>query len=158
MNKNILIFGTFIVAGITIFLTSNHPGSHQTSEEGWLTDFTRAKEVAAQQNKIILADFSGSDWCGWCIKLDQEVFGKKIFKQYAEKNLVLLFLDFPRSKSQSQGLKKQNRELLKEYGVRGFPTVLLLDQDGEVIAKTGYRRGGAKAYVEHLKKLIESTE
>ena len=156
MHKNIFILGIFVVAGFAIFLTSSHPGGHQTSEEGWLTDFAQAKKMASLQNKTILADFSGSDWCGWCMKLDQEVFGKKVFKQYAEKNLVLLFIDFPRNKAQSQELKRQNRELLKEYGVRGFPTVLLLDRDGELIGKTGYRRGGAEAYVEHLKKLIES--
>lgn len=129
-------------------------GLHGYAGEGmWLTDFEKAKEKAAQKDVPILADFAGSDWCGWCIKLDNEVFAEDEFKAYADENLVLFLADFPRSKEQSDDVKELNQELAQKYGVEGFPTVLLLDANGDVIARTGYRRGGAESYVEHLKEL-----
>ncbi len=123
--------------------------------EGWETDFAKAKEKAKADNKYILIDFSGSDWCGWCIKLDKEVFQKQAFKDFAKENLVLMLADFPRDKSkQSDELQKQNERLMKEYSVRGFPTVFILSPEGKTLAKTGYRDGGPKAYVEHIKQII----
>ena len=120
----------------------------------WVTDFEAAKKEAAERNVPILADFSGSDWCGWCMKLDGEVFSREEFRKYAKDNLVLFLADFPQGKAQSDELKKQNQELAAKYGVRGFPTVLLLNAKGEVLARTGYRRGGAEAYVKHLKEAL----
>lgn len=120
----------------------------------WLTDFEAAKKNAAEKKLPILVDFSGSDWCGWCIKLEKEVFSRKEFKRYAKDSLVLFLADFPSRKKQSETVKKQNRALAEKYGVRGYPTVLLLDADGKVLARTGYRKGGAKGYVKHLKKLL----
>lgn len=123
--------------------------------EGWITDFEAAKKEAAEKKRPILVDFSGSDWCGWCIKLDSEVFSKKEFKDYASQNLVLFLADFPRNNKQTDAVKKQNDELAKKYKVEGFPTVLLLDSEGQVLTKTGYRAGGAEKYVEHLKELLK---
>ena len=123
--------------------------------EDWLTDFEKAKEEAATRNVPILADFSGSDWCGWCIRLDNEVFSKSEFKAYAKENVVLFLADFPNSKPQSAEIKAQNKKLSNQYGIQGFPTVLLLNADGSVINKTGYQRGGAAAYVEHIKELLK---
>lgn len=121
----------------------------------WLTDINKAKKEAAEKNLPILADFSGSDWCGWCIKLDKEVFSQKEFKAFARDHVVLFLADFPRAKELSAEVKAQNAQLSKAYGVEGFPTVLLLDAGGKVIARTGYRKGGAGAYVEHLKDLLK---
>ena len=123
--------------------------------EGWLTDFEAAKKLAAEKGLPILADFSGSDWCGWCIRLDNEVFSQPEFKAYAKENVVLFLADFPNSTPQSEEIKAQNKKLSQQYGISGFPTVLLLNADGSVINKTGYRRGGAAAYVEHLKSLLK---
>jgi thioredoxin-related protein len=122
----------------------------------WLDDFEQAKQEAKDKGRPILVDFSGSDWCGWCIKLDKEVFSTKTFTEYADKNLVLFLADFPRGKEQSPEVVKQNRELARKYGVRGFPTVLLLNAKGDVIAQTGYQEGGAEAYVEHIKTLLKN--
>ena len=125
------------------------------ASEGWETDFEKAKAKAQAENKHILIDFSGSDWCGWCIKLDKEVFSKDAFKAYAKDNLVLVLADFPRDKSgQSDQVQAQNKKLSKEFGVRGFPTVYVLDSAGKPVAKTGYQAGGPEVYVEHIKKLI----
>jgi protein disulfide-isomerase len=123
--------------------------------EGWLTDFEEAKKQAAEKDLPILADFSGSDWCGWCIKLDEEVFSEKKFQSYAEDNLVLFLADFPRKTEQAEELKTQNKALGVKYEVRGYPTVLLLDAEGTVLERTGYKPGGAKEYVKHIKELLK---
>lgn len=123
--------------------------------ESWLTDFEAAQKLAAEKNLPILADFAGSDWCGWCIKLDNEVFSKDAFKEYAKDNVVLFLADFPSRKPQPEEVKKQNEALKNKYGIRGFPTVLLLNADGTVINQTGYQRGGPEAYVEHIKELLK---
>ena len=139
--KKLATFVFALCIGLSVF----------ASGDGWMTDMSAAMKLSAKTGKPILADFSGSDWCGWCVKLDNEVFSKKIFKDFAKKNLILVLLDFPRRKALSAKLKKQNRALMNKYGVRGFPTVLLLDSKGKVIVKTGYRRGGPQAYVKFLK-------
>ena len=121
----------------------------------WYTDFEEAKKIASADNKLILADFSGSDWCGWCIKLDKEVFSKTEFKEYAGKNLVLFLADFPSQKKLPDKVKKQNEALAQKYGVKGFPAVLLLDKSGKVLGRTGYKKGGPKQYVTHIKSLLK---
>ena len=121
---------------------------------GWMTNFEKAKQVAASRNIPILVDFSGSDWCSWCIKLEREVFSQSAFKEYAKENIVLFVADFPSKKKLPVDEEKQNKELAQKYGIRGLPTVLLLDHNGKVLAKTGYKPGGAEAYVTHIKDLI----
>jgi protein disulfide-isomerase len=120
----------------------------------WLTNLDAAKKIAEKENKAILMDFSGSDWCGWCMKLDKEVFSQPAFKDYAKENLVLLLVDFPRKKQLSATAKAANDKLAEKYEVEGFPTIILADSKGNVIAKTGYLSGGAAAYVNHIKKLL----
>ncbi len=120
----------------------------------WLTDFSAAKREAAEKQRPILVDFSGSDWCGWCIKLENEVFSQPTFVNYATNNFVLFLADFPRSKPQPDEIVAQNRQLSEAYGVQGFPTVLLVDKNGKELARTGYVRGGAEAYVTHLQSLL----
>ena len=154
-----------LMAGMVLFIsgckeeapTSDGAGEsqEQVAHDGWITDFEKARATAKDENKHILIDFSGSDWCGWCIKLDQEVFSQPAFKEYARDNLVLVMADFPRNKSnQSAELQKQNEKLMQEYGVRGFPTVFILSPEGAAIDKTGYQDGGPEAYVEYIKKVI----
>jgi len=123
--------------------------------KGWTQDYDKALEYAAKSKRPILLDFTGSDWCGWCIKLHDEVFVKDAFKAYADKNLVLVELDFPRSKPQSDEVKKRNRALAQKYGVRGFPTIVVLDSTGKkVLGRTGYVRGGPDAFIAEVKKII----
>jgi len=122
---------------------------------GWMTDFEKAKAKAKSDNKYMLIDFSGSDWCGWCIKLDKEVFSTKAFQAYAKDNLVLMLADFPSDKSkQSEEVQKQNEQMKNDFPIRGFPTVFILSPDGNIVAKTGYQDGGPEAYIEHIKQLI----
>ena len=128
--------------------------SASAAGDGWMTDFEAAKVKAKAENKPMLLDFTGSDWCVWCIKLDKEVFGEAAFKDYAAAELVLVELDFPEGKGQSAQLKAQNEALAKQYGVLRFPTILLLSPDGELIEKTTYQPGGPEAYVEHIKGIL----
>ena len=121
----------------------------------WETDFDKVKESAKAANRYMLLDFTGSDWCGWCIRLDKEVFSRKEFKRYADETLVCAYLDFPRNKNLKSSLKKQNEKLAKRYAVRGYPTIIILSPTGKEVARTGYQAGGAEAYVEHLKGFID---
>jgi protein disulfide-isomerase len=122
----------------------------------WLTSLAEAKAEAAKRKVSILADFSGSDWCGWCIKLEKEVFSTEAFRKYASENLVLLLVDFPRTKPQSDEIKKQNNELAEKFGIEGFPTILLLDAGGALLGRTSYLPGGGDNYVMHLRKLLKN--
>lgn len=122
--------------------------------EGWLTNFDEAKKLSAEKKLPILMDFSGSDWCVWCQRLDSEVFSQQAFKDYAKDKLVLFLADFPMRAKQAEELKSQNRKLQSTYRVAGYPTVILLSAAGEEVARTGYRKGGPEAYVEHIKDLL----
>ncbi len=143
---------------LTLCLTLLSLNLVSAAGDAWMTDFEAAREKALAEQKPILVDFTGSDWCGWCIKLDEEVFSQSAFQQYAAAELVLVEIDFPRNKTQSDELKAQNRALAEKYGVRGFPTILLLSPEGALIEKTGYRRGGAAGYIEHLQGILASAE
>lgn len=145
MNKGVVISAVLL---LLVWVTG------VTAAEGWLNDFEAAKKLAAEKNLPILADFSGSDWCTWCKRLDGEVFTQKAFKDAVKERYVLFVADFPQTVAQTEELKQQNQGLAKKYKIRGFPTVLLLDAKGEVIARTGYRQGGPEKYVEHLDSLL----
>ena len=121
----------------------------------WRTDFEKVSEEAEKSHRYMLLDFSGSDWCGWCIRLDDEVFSESAFDAYAEENLICVLLDFPRRKRLDSLTAEQNKALAAKYGVKGFPTVVILAPDGGLVARTGYQKGGAEAYVEHLKSFID---
>jgi protein disulfide-isomerase len=124
------------------------------AEGGWITDFEAAKAAAAKRKVPIIANFSGSDWCGWCIKLDREVFAKADFLAYAKDHAVLLHLDFPSRKKQSEAIRNQNKALAAKYGIRGYPTIIILDSAGKELGRTGYKKGGPKGYIKHLQKWI----
>lgn len=123
----------------------------------WLTEYNQALKTAAEQGRPVFIDFTGSDWCHWCIKLDKEVFSQPEFKAYAREKLVLLKLDFPRSIPQSPAVKAANQALAEKYNIEGYPTIVLTDASGNEIQRTGYQAGGAQKYVAHLQNLL-STE
>ncbi len=127
----------------------------KTEASIWETDFNKASTAAIASGKYILLDFSGSDWCGWCIRLEKEVFSQNAFKDFAEENLVCVLVDFPRAKEQSKELKKQNMELTRKYDIKGYPTIVILSPDGKPVGMTGYLQGGPWEYARHLKKIIE---
>jgi protein disulfide-isomerase len=129
--------------------------TQSTEESGiWTEDFSIAIQRASDTQRAILINFTGSDWCGWCVRLDDEVFTKDSFIEFAYENLVLFKADFPRNITQTDELKAQNTRLAEKYGVRGFPTILLIDKDENQIARTGYVEGGAENYITHIQELL----
>jgi protein disulfide-isomerase len=121
----------------------------------WFTDAQAAKEKARQENKFVLLDFTGSDWCGWCMKLKREVFDQPEFAEFAQANLVLVEVDFPRHKSLSRAQRQANEALSETYGIRGYPTIILLDAEGRKVGETGYMPGGPRAFNAELAGLLK---
>src|SRR5262245_22597297 len=121
----------------------------------WVADFDKAVEIAKKEKKDLFVDFTGSDWCGWCIKLHSEVFDHAEFLTAAKADFVLVSLDFPRTADAKAKVPnpKRNEERSKRYEIQGFPTILLMTPDGDVYGQTGYQPGGPEKYVEHLKEL-----
>ena len=101
----------------------------------------------------MLLDFTGSDWCGWCMKLDKEVFSKPEFKSYAKANLVLVEVDFPQGKKLSKKVKEQNEKLKGEHGITGYPSIIVLNPEGSKVGKLGYMEGGPKNFIAKLDEL-----
>ena len=124
------------------------------AESDWLHNYNKAQEEAKANHKLLFLNFTGSDWCGWCIKFDKDVLSQPQFKNYAHDNLVLVELDFPRRKSQPVEEKKQNVQLAQQYEVLGFPTIVVLSSNGQKVWQfDGYFPGGLDAFIEQLQKL-----
>jgi thioredoxin-related protein len=124
------------------------------AESDWLHDYSKAQEEAKASHKLLLLNFTGSDWCGWCIKFDKDILSQQQFKNYAHDNLVLVELDFPRRKAQPAEMKKQNLHLAQQYEVLGFPTIVVLNSSGQKLWQfDGYFPGGPEAFIAQLQKL-----
>jgi len=151
MNMNHISRLRSAFPAIALVLLLSAATSLRAAELTWQTDFAEASKQAAQEHKYILLDFTGSDWCPWCIKMDKEVFDGSQFSDFAAKNLVLVKVDFPRKAAQSPAEKSQNEQLAKKYAIEGFPTYVLLDPSGkEVRRQVGYLQGGATAFIDWL--------
>jgi thioredoxin-related protein len=129
----------------------------------WHTDVKEAMVVSNKQNKPLLLFFTGSDWCGWCIKLQNEVLKTADFKKWAAENVVLVELDFPRKNLQTPEMQNQNNQILQAFGVQGFPTIHLakaFQKDGQVnfqgLGSTGYVPGGPNAFLEVANGIIHA--
>lgn len=123
-----------------------------SAKEGWTDNLEEAKARARSEHKKLLLDFTGSDWCGWCKKLDREVFSQQEFKDYADKHYILVEIDFPHSVPQSAQVKQQNAGLAKKYGIQGYPTIIVAGPDGRKHGELGYVEGGPKAFIRELQK------
>jgi thioredoxin-related protein len=131
-------------------------GAALAASDGWTEDFAAAKKQAAEENKHLLINFTGSDWCGWCIKLKEEAFDHDAFKEGVADKFVLVELDYPRDSSKlSEATIEQNDKLKDQYMIRGYPTIIATDAEGKPYATTGYQPGGPEAYVKHLDELRE---
>jgi thioredoxin-related protein len=126
--------------------------------QDWQTNFNVAQKEAIAQNKTLILVFSGSDWCGPCIKLDKEIWQSEEFKTYAADNYMLYKADFPRRKGNklSESLTDQNKTLAEKYNTKGyFPLVLVLNKKGEILGETGYQKVTPKAYISVLNSFID---
>lgn len=123
-------------------------------ELNWHDNLEAAVTIAQKEHRPILVNFTGSDWCKWCKKLNAEVFSQDEFVNYAKNNLVLVKIDFPEHIKQTPATQFYNRQLAQKYGVQGFPTIIIMNSSGKPLAITGYQEGGAAAYVRHIKSLL----
>jgi len=143
--KNILLIYTLFFSSLNLYSQDN---------DGWLINFEEAAKLSIKSGKPILANFTGSDWCGWCIRLNREVFVTPEFKNWASENVILLELDYPRRVQQTDEIKKQNRELQQFFQVRGYPTlhifnVVIIDGKTQItsLGKMGYLAGGPTPWI-----------
>ena len=147
MKKLMLTLAATVAVGLSVL-----------AAEAWSTDYAAAQSLAKKDGKVILIDFTGSDWCGWCIRMKKEALDLKEFTDYATKNVVLFEADFPNKKPQSDDLKKQNKDLQKKYAVNGFPTFVLVDADGKELGRqVGYLKGGPSAFVNKIEEWKKSS-
>lgn len=137
--------------------------SLQAQEElTWHTDLTKATDISIKENKPLFLFFTGSDWCGWCIRLQNEVFKTPEFITWAKKNVVLVELDFPKRKEQADAIKMQNAQLQQQLQVRGYPTVWFVSAAKTAEAKvnlnalgsTNYVAGGPKVWIDGANQII----
>lgn len=124
------------------------------ADSAWGTNYKKAQEEAKASNKLVLLNFTGSDWCGYCIQFDRLILSQPQFKDYAAKNLILVEIDFPRQKPQNVETRKQNQELAERYQVEGFPTLILLNGEGKTVWRfDGFYTAGVAAFLAELDKV-----
>ena len=144
---------SFFVLFILLFTGCNN-GQASSDNLDWKENLEQAVAQAKMENKAVLVNFTGSDWCIWCKRLNSEVFTQKEFEDYAKNNLVLVKLDFPKDIPQTNETKLYNNTLAQKFGIQGFPTILIMNSKGDLVAKTGYQPGGPAKYVDHIKSYL----
>ena len=129
----------------------------------WHDNVKEAIKISKKEKKPIMMFFTGSDWCGWCIRLQKEVFFKEEFKKWAGENVVLLELDFPRRKALSSEVKAQNTKLQRQFAIQGYPTVWFANPGKDAqnnlqwvkLGRTGYVKGGPGAWISNANTLLD---
>lgn len=141
------IFTFSLLFAATFAMSQSSTSTYKSPKEGWLVNLDEAYSLSKKTGKPIMANFTGSDWCGWCKRLDAAVFSKDEFKKWAKDNVVLLELDFPRRTQIPAEIQQQNAGLQRAFRVQGFPTIWVFDLDKDsssgkykisAIGKTGY--------------------
>lgn len=138
-----------VALAVTVLSTAAHA-------QDWLTSYADAERAAQQSGKPIMLFFTGSDWCGWCKKLQAEILTKDEFKSYAQNKLILMEVDFPRGKSQPADVKDQNQKLQEKYEIQGYPTCVVVDAQGKPKGSLGYMQGGPKAFIDELERIAKN--
>ncbi len=155
---NITMKRTIYILLISIFMTTFVSAQELT----WHTDMGKASEFAMKEKKPLLMFFTGSDWCGWCIRLQKEVFQTKEFKQWANESVVLVELDFPKRTPQDDNIKAQNRQLQSMFKVRGYPTIWFVNPEMNSekqinlrsLGSTGYVAGGPTKWIDKAMSML----
>lgn len=160
--KKIFIIAFFIIGSFAVEAQGSGV-SEQAKQLNWHTDVKEAIAVSNKEKKPLLMFFTGSDWCGWCIRLQNEVLKTPEFQKWAAENVILVELDYPRRTAQTPEVKNQNAELQQAFEIQGFPTVYFTraeSKDGKVnfkgLGKTGYVAGGPKAWLAVADGIIKS--
>ena len=146
-------FFVAIVVVLSLSTASCGRAKQAAAAQGWETDYKKAQQEAKADHKLVLLNFTGSDWCGYCFQLDRAILSQPKFKDYANKNLVLVEIDFPRRKALSVETQKQNMALAAKYQVEGFPTLVVLNGDGKTVWRfDGLYTSGVAAFLAELDK------
>lgn len=140
----------FFVLALVVF-ASTHANAAPAAT--WFTNLPTAQAQAKAEGKFVLLNFTGSDWCGWCMKLRKEVFLKSDFNDFARTNLILVEVDFPKRKPQPALLQQANQKLAEQFEVQGYPTLIVLDSQGKTLGKVSYGSGGPKAFLAEFAKV-----
>lgn len=122
----------------------------------WTVGWKAAAAAATKAKQPILADFTGSDWCSWCIKLKKEVFSTPEFAAWATGKVVLMEVDFPQQGKLSDAQQKENQAMAEKYHIEGFPTVLILSPEGKELGRLGYKQGGAQAWTAAAQAILDA--
>jgi len=153
----LLILSTLLILANSLSIAQKSKG-----ELNWFTDVEAAQKESQKTKKPMMLFFTGSDWCGWCVRLQKEVFFQDEFKEWASENVILVELDFPRSKVQSNEIKLQNQQLQQQFSVRGYPTIHFVSpeksQDGVTLrnlGNTGYMAGGPEPWIANANSIIQ---
>ena len=158
--KKLLILSLFAFISFTGF--SQSADTYKAENEGWLVKIDEAYELSKKTGKPIMANFTGSDWCGWCKRLTASVFSQDEFKKWADKNVVLLELDFPRRKTIPTEIRQQNAQLQQAFNIRGYPSVWVFNLDKDPtsgkyniqgLGQTGYQKS-VKLFTTEVDKML----
>ena len=142
--KKLLALGCFLFASLAL----------QAAEpSGWTTDYKAALEQAKTDDRRVFLFFTGSDWCSWCKRLNREILSTPEFQKFASEKLVLVELDFPRSKAQPAAVKAQNAKLAQQFRIEGYPTVVILDSTGKKVGELGYQEGGPAPFIDAIRQM-----
>ncbi len=138
-----------------VFLADVNAVTITRSGIGWTTDYNQALKESKERSTPIVLFFTGSDWCGWCTKLEREVLDTPEFANTAADKLIFVKLDFPMNRSLNSTIAERNERLKKKFSIRSFPTILIIDSNQQPIGMTGYRSGGGQKYAQHLIKMVK---
>ncbi len=150
-----ILFSLCFVALVS-YATPMQAARQKNRNISWLTNYEKALQLAKASSKPILLFFTGSDWCGWCNKLEREILETSSFAGSISNKLIFVKLDYPMHTSLDPQIVSQNEQLQKRFSVRSFPTVIILNPDGQPIGTTGYRAGNGKQYAQHLARIVNN--
>lgn len=158
--QKLLLLALLAFASLPVFANSESAPAEKalktSTPAGWSDDFASAQAHAKKSGKNLVVAFSGSDWCGWCIRLEKEVLSRKSFTTALRSEFIPVYIDLPQDKSRlSSAAQKQNDGVVAHYRIERFPAVLIIDAEGDVVAQTGYADGGPQKYLELLRKLCK---
>ena len=144
------------LASMSVGIAALSASAFATTPEGWLTDVNEAVALAKKENKAVMLEFTGSDWCPPCIAMKKNVFSKEEFLEKASEKFVLVHLDFPRGNPE---LREKNMPLAKEYKIEGYPTIVLLDGEGKEFTRFfASQYPTVEKFLAHLDQSLEKKE
>ncbi len=149
---------------ITLLLVVSAVTSQAQEKQTWYKDINKAIEASRQEQKPLFLFFTGSDWCGWCMRLQNEVFKTPEFTPWAKDHAILVELDYPRNTPQSEEIKAQNNQLQQMFKVQGYPTVWFVKpavkEDGKInleqLGSTGYLAGGPSVWIKSANEILKN--